>query len=246
MPRITEEMLSARIAKRLERANIPFAREVPLGGVHVDFAFRTPKNQLIIAEVKSWEPTRANLDRARHQVQLYKERTGAKAAFIVVPGIEHGQPELGLVNENELVRLLFERYRFALAGLPTHFEQHAPAGGLTKWAFVPGKKGIKVAAKKKAATTVSVKRRTISAAARKRIEAATRKRWAAHRRVLDIGIGSLRPSLQPAPPRRAKNCIGADSLKKCAGRNARAAVTKAIPPQTGAGEDLSRKPLTIQ
>jgi hypothetical protein len=148
MPRITEESVSKRIAERLKQKTIPFERDVPIGGVQVDFVFRTSRNELIIAELKAWEPTSENIKRAIHQVELYKLRTGAVAAYVVIPRIKRSQPKRGLVNENELVNLLAARYQAATAPSERRMGRVLTRGA--KW-VVARKRGRVVAAKRKAA-----------------------------------------------------------------------------------------------
>lgn len=116
MAHTTHLQVADRLAARLKRSKIPFARDVPIGGVHVDFAFWAPRNQLIIAELKVWEPTHANLSRALHQVTLFKKRTGAAVAYLLVPTMERGQPERGVVNEDELIELLREKFESSAGG----------------------------------------------------------------------------------------------------------------------------------
>jgi hypothetical protein len=101
-----------RLAKRLDEKGIPYASEVAIAGMRVDFAFMGPQRRLIIVDAKTWDPTPTNVHRALRQLHLYKRITGAAEAYAVFPTLIRSRPEQGLVNENELIAIL-EKKSFA-------------------------------------------------------------------------------------------------------------------------------------
>lgn len=98
----------AQLAERLRNSGIPFIQDFAVGGVEVDFAFTFGDRRLILAELKAWDPTPENVDRAAAQAQLYAERTNATNVYIVIPHLRVSDIPRGVVNGTTLVSILLK------------------------------------------------------------------------------------------------------------------------------------------
>lgn len=102
-------LLSDRLAAVLSRQAISFTREPSLAGIQPDFLVAEPTGRTIVLEVKAWEPTDANQQRASQQADFYKEATGADEAYVVLPNLEGSSRSTGVLSVSDVLDLLRER-----------------------------------------------------------------------------------------------------------------------------------------
>jgi hypothetical protein len=82
----------------LRNARIPYRRQPSIGGLRPDFIVTGPHGEKVILEVKMWNPRGGNTARAFHQVQLYKNATGADMALIVMPDLKKNYKRKGVIK----------------------------------------------------------------------------------------------------------------------------------------------------
>src|SRR5262249_21246309 len=81
---MTKELeLTAAIEKQLRDANIKFQKKFVVGDARPDFVVTVPNGNHVVIQAKAWEPNTANIARALHQVELYKQLSKALAALVV-------------------------------------------------------------------------------------------------------------------------------------------------------------------
>lgn len=78
-----ESNLEAAVERQLRKARLKYVKEPVVGNTRPDFLVTTEHGDQIVVEVKAWERTPETTARASHQVQRYKELSGAAAALIV-------------------------------------------------------------------------------------------------------------------------------------------------------------------
>lgn len=96
----------SRVARLLGRSGAQFTIRPKLGGVQPDFLVTARDGRQIVVETKQWTPQPATLRRAIHQAKLFKNVTNADEAFVVVRGLNKGQPSKGLLTQGELRTLI--------------------------------------------------------------------------------------------------------------------------------------------
>jgi len=101
-----ESHFAREVADVLKRSGFLVTVEPSIGGLRPDFVAKTPEGRTIVVEVKRWVPNRAHIQRAKKQVELYKQATDADAAFIVMSGLESGSPSEGIFTLDELAKEL--------------------------------------------------------------------------------------------------------------------------------------------
>lgn len=110
-PSVRASALDGRIERSLRKEGISFERDAPRGGAFFDFLVYGPAGRIVAIETKAWEPTRANISRAKHQAELYQRSAGLDRVLVVIEGLNKSQPSVGLVNEADLpgaIRSLWE------------------------------------------------------------------------------------------------------------------------------------------
>lgn len=73
------------IERQLTSAGFEFQREPAIAGLSPDFLVKGPHGELVIVELKLWNPRGGNTARAIEQVKLYEKATGADRVFLVLP-----------------------------------------------------------------------------------------------------------------------------------------------------------------
>jgi hypothetical protein len=75
--------------------------------MNADFYLQSPTGTTSIIQIKNWEPTDVNQERAKDLATLYKSLSNADNVFIVMPGlaIRDSDPENGIVALNHVKRL---------------------------------------------------------------------------------------------------------------------------------------------
>jgi Holliday junction resolvase len=99
-----ESHFAREVADVLKRSGLLVTAEPSIGGLRPDFVATTPDGRTLVVEVKRWVPDRAHIQRAKEQVELYKQATEADAAFIVMSGLERGNPSEGIFTLDELAK----------------------------------------------------------------------------------------------------------------------------------------------
>jgi hypothetical protein len=103
-----EKDFEKNIADILRKENIRLQTDVVLGGIQTDFFIETPSGRRIVAEVKGWEPTQKNRERAIRLAHHFKNITKADHSFIIIPDLKKGVPSKGLVTAQELPAIIQE------------------------------------------------------------------------------------------------------------------------------------------
>jgi len=98
------------VADSLRKANIPFVRNSPVGGLRADFLISTQDGKKLVLEAKDTNLTPNSFSRASNQVKLYKRATGAHSAAFVVPKGTKADPDKGIVSASKLVNYITERF----------------------------------------------------------------------------------------------------------------------------------------
>ena len=101
-----ESHFAREVADVLERSGLLVTVEPSIGGLRPDFVATTPEGRTIVVEAKRWMPDQAHIQRAKKQVEQYKQATDADAAFIVMSGLERGNPSEGIFTLDELAEEL--------------------------------------------------------------------------------------------------------------------------------------------
>lgn len=109
---MSDRRLENEIEKELADAGFEFEREPTIGGLRPDFLIKGPRGELVIVEIKPWNPRGGNTARAIQQVKLYEKVTGADRAFLVLPDAGKNFESKGVVGPKALeesIRSFFEQ-----------------------------------------------------------------------------------------------------------------------------------------
>jgi hypothetical protein len=79
-----DETLKNNVASKLRERGFALERDRALGGLRADFVIRLLNGEVVVVEVKPWQPTHSNLQRAEQQVERYQRATGADRVFLVL------------------------------------------------------------------------------------------------------------------------------------------------------------------
>jgi hypothetical protein len=96
------------ISRVFENQPLTYSSDVVVGSTSSDFYVESPTGSSSIFEVKSWKPTKRNIQRAIHLSSLYLSASGADYAFIVMPGSFDSSLETGVVSSAELEEFVEE------------------------------------------------------------------------------------------------------------------------------------------
>jgi nucleoside 2-deoxyribosyltransferase len=125
-----ESQSEERVARVLEQLGVEYTRGKAIGGLRPDFIVQGPKGKTAIVEVKGWDSTGGNTARAVHQVEQYRQATGADLALIVLPELKRNFADKGVVNEVGLLAVLQDwlskewiRYRRVAGTKPSKREE---------------------------------------------------------------------------------------------------------------------------
>lgn len=102
----TQDEFKQQIVSILTGANIPFVKEMAVGGLRADFVVFTPDGRKIIIEAKSWQKQPGFRQRAIVQARLYQETAGADHALVVVEHLQRSRISEGVVTADRLVEAL--------------------------------------------------------------------------------------------------------------------------------------------
>jgi hypothetical protein len=76
--------LKNNVASKLRQHGFAFERDRALGGLRADSVITLLNGEVVVVEVKPWQPTRSNVQRATQQVERYQRGTRADRAFLVL------------------------------------------------------------------------------------------------------------------------------------------------------------------
>lgn len=76
-----------------------FSRDVTVGKMNADFYIQSPTGSTSVLQIKNWDPTDENQERARDLATLYKSLSSTDNAYVVIPGLaaSDSDPENGVV-----------------------------------------------------------------------------------------------------------------------------------------------------
>lgn len=94
------------IATNLKNAGIPFIRDIPAGGLPLDFLVVGPDGSKIIIQAKSWEKVPGFRRRAIEQARMVQKAAGAEHALLVVEHLQRSRSSQGVVTAEKLVDVL--------------------------------------------------------------------------------------------------------------------------------------------
>ncbi len=84
---------------------LKFSRDVTVGDMNADFYLQSPTGSTSILQVKNWDPTNENQERARELASLYKSLSSTDSAYVVIPGLAKSDPENGVVTPEYIYKL---------------------------------------------------------------------------------------------------------------------------------------------
>ncbi len=105
MANISKE-LADKVANVLVRKGVEYKENVVVGNSLFDFYFKPNQGTTAVFEVKPWEPTQANLDRARSMAAMFVNTSGSPNAFVVLPGEFNSDVNSSVVSITELPSLV--------------------------------------------------------------------------------------------------------------------------------------------
>lgn len=79
--------------------------DVTVGDLNADYYIQSPTGTTSVIQIKNWEPTGENRDRARDLASLYKSLSSTDSAYIVIPGLVKSEPENGVISPEFIYRI---------------------------------------------------------------------------------------------------------------------------------------------
>ena len=90
----------------LKAKGLEFHENVVVGGSRPDLLIVSPSGSTSVIEVKSWEPTLQNQNRARNLASLYQGTSDSDNAFVVLPGLFDSRPESGVISGSNFSKFI--------------------------------------------------------------------------------------------------------------------------------------------
>lgn len=86
---------------------LQFSRDVTVGKMNADIYWQSPTGTTSVVQIKNWEPTGENQERARELASLYKSLSSTDNAFVVIPELatSDSDPENGVVALDYVYKL---------------------------------------------------------------------------------------------------------------------------------------------
>lgn len=84
---------------------LKFSRDVTVGNMNADFYIQSPTGTTSVLQLKNWDPTDENQERARELASLYKSLSSTDNAYVVIPGLAKSDPENGVVAPDYIYKL---------------------------------------------------------------------------------------------------------------------------------------------
>ncbi len=104
-----EEEVFEEITQVLDDHDLEFEQDVVVGSTSADFYLVAPSGSTAVLEVKLWQPTEENQERASHLATLYQRTSGADRAYVMIPGLSSSNPEAGVVSGSEIQTFVEEQ-----------------------------------------------------------------------------------------------------------------------------------------
>ena len=84
-----------------------FSKDVTVGDMNADFYVQSPTGSTSVVQIKNWDPTDENQERARELASLYKSLSRTDNAYVVIPRLATGDsdPENGVVTPDYIYEL---------------------------------------------------------------------------------------------------------------------------------------------
>jgi hypothetical protein len=82
-----------------------FSKDVTVGDMNADYYLQSPTGSTLVVQIKNWDPTDENQERARELASLYKSLSSTDNAFVVIPGLAKSDPENGVVTPDYIYEL---------------------------------------------------------------------------------------------------------------------------------------------
>lgn len=84
-----------------------FSKDVTVGDMNADFYIQSPTGSTSVVQIKNWEPTDENQERAKELASLYKSLSSADNAYVVIPRLatSDSDPENGVVTPDYIYEL---------------------------------------------------------------------------------------------------------------------------------------------
>ena len=84
-----------------------FSKDVTVGDMNADYYIQSPTGSTSVVQIKNWDPTDENQERARELASLYKSLSSADNAYVVIPRLatRDSDPENGVVTPDYIYEL---------------------------------------------------------------------------------------------------------------------------------------------
>jgi hypothetical protein len=84
-----------------------FSKDVTVDEMNADFYVQSSTGSTSVVQIKNWDPTDENQERARELASLYKELSSTDNAYVVIPRLANrdSDPENGVVAPDDLYEL---------------------------------------------------------------------------------------------------------------------------------------------
>lgn len=107
---IPESELQKKIATLLRDAEIPFEKNVSVGGLKPDFLVTSPRGRRFVIEAKGWTKHPGFTTHAADQARLFAQAVNADGAFLVLDALGKNLPDSGVVTPDGLVKALHQAF----------------------------------------------------------------------------------------------------------------------------------------
>jgi|WetSurMetagenome_2_1015567.scaffolds.fasta_scaffold225984_1 hypothetical protein len=97
------------------------SRDVTVGKMNADIYLQSSAGTTSVFQIKSWEPTLENQDRAKNLASIYKTLSSTDNAYVVIPGLEKSDPENGVIAPeffNQQSKYFFAEQKKSKSTLP--------------------------------------------------------------------------------------------------------------------------------
>jgi hypothetical protein len=102
----SEKEVEDKISQVLDSHGINFKREVVVGGVRSDFFMIKPTGGTAIFEVKQWEPTQENINRARTISNYMTSGSGVDNTYIIMPSLPENYNDPYIITPTRVIDVL--------------------------------------------------------------------------------------------------------------------------------------------
>ena len=99
---LSDSAAASGVADQLAGSGAPFRRDVYLHGLKADFLVTPSSGRRILFEVKDWEPTRENIERAAAQARLIADTSKVQEAYLVLTKLKAPANVPGVVAVSDI------------------------------------------------------------------------------------------------------------------------------------------------